>query len=237
MCNYADPLGHTKKEKLQVQTGCGKKRSSREFGTFTLTLVHYVCILRYFYYADQLTHAKRQKLVQTGCGKKRNRKELGIHYFNHLCVCMCIMHQSLCRSITPSKKAGNASADRWLVQFHSCITKYHFPLLSPSGTETPQYRATLQSMEDIIRSIKATPSAHKTLCTKFKAKSWMDVLAKCSEEELVQSALVKIEKDSSNFLTFVTMLCDTPGLDIADIVEERMRELGELWYMYVSFFN
>ena len=56
----------------------------------------------------------------------------------------------------------------------------------------------------------------------------MDVLATCSEEELVQSALVKIEQDSSNFSTFVTMLRETPGLDIADVVEERIRELGEL---------
>ena len=146
------------------------------------------------------------------------------------------MHQSLCRFITPCKKAGNASADYWLVKFYSCFTKYH-SLPVHSGRETPQYIATLQSMEDIIRSIKATPSAHKTLCTKFKVKSWMDVLAKCSEEQLVQSALVKIEKDSSNFSTFVTMLRDTPGLDIADVMEEKMRELGELWYMNVGFFH
>ena len=90
-------------------------------------------------------------------------------------------------------------------------------------------------MEDIIRSIKATPSAHKTLCTKFKAKSWMDVLAKCSEEQLVQTALVKIEQDSSNFSTFVTMLRDTPGLDyIADVMEERMRELVSSCIMNVA---
>ena len=93
-------------------------------------------------------------------------------------------------------------------------------------------------MEDIIRSIKATPSAHRTLCTKFKVKSWIDVLAKCSEEQLVQIALVKLEKDSSNFSIFVTMLRDTSGLDIADVVEERMRQLdGELWYMNVGFFH
>ena len=34
-----------------------------------------------FYYADPLTHAKRQKLVQTGHGKKRNRAELGIYTY------------------------------------------------------------------------------------------------------------------------------------------------------------
>ena len=83
-------------------------------------------------------------------------------------------------------------------------------------------------MEDIIRSIKATPSAHTTLCTKFKVESWIDILAKCSEEELVQKALVKIEQDSSNFSTFVTMLRDTSGIDIVEIVEERMRKIGEL---------
>ena len=184
-----------------------------------------------FNYADPLIHAKRQKL-QTGRGKKRSRKELGIHTYNRLC--MFIMHQSLCRSITPCKKAGNASADCWLVKFHSCIIKYN-SLPIHSGRETPQYKATLQSMVDIIRSLKASPSAHRTLCTKFKVKSWMDVLAKCSEEELVQTALVKIEQNSSNFSIFVTMLHDTPHLDIADMMEERMRELGKLWYMNVSF--
>ena len=92
-------------------------------------------------------------------------------------------------------------------------------------------------MEDIIRSIKATPSAHDTLCTKFQVKGWIDALAECSAKQLVQKALGKIEQDSSNFSIFVTMLRDTPGLDIADVVEERMRELGELWYMNVSFFH
>ena len=89
-------------------------------------------------------------------------------------------------------------------------------------------------MEDIIRSIKATPSAHETLCIKFQVKDWIDVLTECSEKQLVQKALVQIEQDSSNFSTFVTMLRDTPGLDIADMMEERMRELGELWYMNVG---
>ena len=170
------------------------------------------------------------------CSLDVERRGIGknLVYIIYICVCMCIVHQSLCRFITPYKKAGNAKADCWSVKSHSYITKYHFlPLYS--GRETPQYKATLLSMEDIIRSIRATPSAHKTLCTKFKVKSWIDVLAKCSEEELVQKALVKIEQDSSRFSTFVTMLRDTPGLDIADVVEERMRELCEIWCMNISF--
>ena len=97
-------------------------------------------------------------------------------------------------------------------------------------------------MEDIIKSISSirsigdTPSARETLCTKFQVKGWIDTLAECSAKQLVQNALVKIEQDSSNFSTFVTMLHDTPGLIIADVMEERMRELGELWYMNVGFF-
>ena len=98
-------------------------------------------------------------------------------------------------------------------------------------------------MEDIIKSISSirsigdTPSARKTLCTKFQVKGWIDTLAKCSAKQLVQNALVKIEQDSSNFSTFVTMLRDTPGLKIPGIVEKKMRELGELWYMNVGFFH
>ena len=88
----------------------------------------------------------------------------------------------------------------------------------------------------IIRSIRATPDAHRTLCAKFKEKSWIDV-AQCSEEELVGKALVKIEHDSSYFSTFVSMLCDTSALNIADVVEKKMRELGELWCVNVGFFH
>ena len=83
-------------------------------------------------------------------------------------------------------------------------------------------------MEDIIKSIRATPSALDTLCTKFQARGWVDVLTECSEKQLVLKALVQMEQNSSNFLTFVAMLRDTQGLGVADIVEERMRELGML---------
>ena len=53
----------------------------------------------------------------------------------------------------------------------------------------------------------------------------------------MQKALVEIEQDSSNFSTFVSMLRDTPALNIAHVVEKKMKELGELWCMNVGFFH
>ena len=83
-------------------------------------------------------------------------------------------------------------------------------------------------MEDIIRSIKSTPSAHSTLRVKFKANSWIDIISECSEEELVLCGMEKIRQDISNYSAFIKMLQDTQGLDtLVSIIEERMRGYGE----------
>ena len=80
-------------------------------------------------------------------------------------------------------------------------------------------------MEDITRSIKATPSALDTLCTKFAMADWMDYIGKCSEEKLIRCALEKIRQDSSKYSTFLAMIRDTTGLDtVADAMEQRLRE-------------
>ena len=95
-----------------------------------------------------------------------------------------------------------------------------------SGKETPQYKAVLQSMEDIKRSIKATPSALETLRTKFQMTNWIDYVDKCSEKELVVCALENIRNDSSKYSTFLAMIRDTPGLDtVANIMEQKKENM------------
>ena len=88
---------------------------------------------------------------------------------------------------------------------------------------TPQYKAVQKSMEDIIRAIRATPSAKDTLCIKFKQENWIDMTDDCSEAQLVECVLEKIRQDPSKFATFVSMLRDTPGItDVADKLEHNM---------------
>jgi hypothetical protein len=82
-------------------------------------------------------------------------------------------------------------------------------------------------MEQIIRCVESTPSAHRTLCTKFQAKGWIDVIADCSVNQLVQCALERIRHDSSEFPTLLAMLHDTAGLrTVANKVEKKMEEFG-----------
>jgi hypothetical protein len=82
-------------------------------------------------------------------------------------------------------------------------------------------------MEQIIRCVESTPSAHRTLCTKFQAKGWIDVIADCSVNQLVQCALERIRQDSSEFPTFLAMLHVTAGLrTVANKVEKKMEEFG-----------
>ena len=91
------------------------------------------------------------------------------------------------------------------------------------GVSTPQYKAVQKSMEDITRSLQATPSAKDTLCIKFKQEGWIDTIDDCSEAQLVECVLEKIRQDPSKFATFVSMLRDTAGItDVADKLEHNM---------------
>ena len=76
-----------------------------------------------------------------------------------------------------------------------------------------------------MQAIKATPSVKETLSIKFKMAEWIDTTTKCTEEELVQCALEKVQQDPNHFQTFVRMLQDTPGMDIiAKKLEQKERD-------------
>ena len=93
--------------------------------------------------------------------------------------------------------------------------------VNESGTDTPQYKAVLSLRSDMIRLIKATPSMMETISSLFKETKWMDILAKCSESELVDCALEKIKQDSAQFSTLLSVLQKTVGMQ--EIVEKLQR--------------
>ena len=91
-----------------------------------------------------------------------------------------------------------------------------------TGRETPQYKAVLHLFEAIVQAIKATPSVKESLSIKFITAEWIDTTTQCTEKELVQCALGKIEQESSKFQTFVRMLRETTGMDtIAKMVKQK----------------
>ena len=102
---YGDPLGHTKKQKVRVQTGRGKKRSSREFGTCTLFIV---CVLCFILLCRSITPCKK---AETGADWiwREQRTRYTLLYVSVLCMHVHCASVPICRSITPCQKARNAS--------------------------------------------------------------------------------------------------------------------------------
>ena len=82
-----------------------------------------------------------------------------------------------------------------------------------SGTSTREYKNVRESMEPLIRAIKADDEAKETLFTKFQAVSWIDVTVRdISAKSLVTKALDMIERSPTEHETFLKMLNDTTGL-------------------------
>ena len=72
----------------------------------------------------------------------------------------------------------------------------------------------LTSLDSIIETIKATPSAKDSLSVKFKMSRWIDANVDCSEADLVFCALGRIQQDPNQFPLFLAMLRATAGMDI-----------------------
>ena len=95
-------------------------------------------------------------------------------------------------------------------------------IASSSGRDTPQYKAILRSFETIINCIIATPSAKQTIIRKFKMESWIAVNTDCSEDDIVQCALERVQQNAFQFQQFISMLRNTTGMaDIVRILEEK----------------
>jgi hypothetical protein len=83
-----------------------------------------------------------------------------------------------------------------------------------SGTESTQYGAVLNSLEDITTAIKATPEVKESVLIKFKMKQWIKPTTACSEAELAECALEKVRQDPEQFPILLEMFRDTVGMDI-----------------------
>ena len=95
-------------------------------------------------------------------------------------------------------------------------------LASSSGRNTPQYKAILRSFETITNCIIATPGAKQTIIRKFKMESWIAVNTDCSEDDIVQCALERVQQNAVQFQQFLSMLRNTTGMaDIVRILEEK----------------
>lgn len=82
------------------------------------------------------------------------------------------------------------------------------------GKSTPQYEIVKTNMEKLIRTIRATKDAGKTLRIKFISAGWFDPNATSDAFSLIQKALNKIENDPAQYGTFYDMLKDIPELDL-----------------------
>ena len=93
------------------------------------------------------------------------------------------------------------------------------------GTDTTQYRAVRNSLEDIVTALEATPGMKQALCIKFKMKEWIEPTAACSEADLAICALVKVRQDPEQFSVLVDMFRNTVGMEIiARKMEQIERE-------------
>ena len=91
-----------------------------------------------------------------------------------------------------------------------------------SGTDTTQYRAVLNSLQDIITAIKATPDVKETLSVKFMMKQWIQPTTASSEVDLAKCALEKVRQDPEQFPILVDMFHNVAGMDIIAKKLERI---------------
>ena len=93
-----------------------------------------------------------------------------------------------------------------------------------SGTNTTQYRAVLNSLQDIITAIKATPDMKETLSVKFMMEQWIQPTAACSEADLAKCALEKVRQDPEQFSILVDMFYNVAGMGIIakKLVQEQI---------------
>ena len=59
-----------------------------------------------------------------------------------------------------------------------------------------------------------TPSANTALSIKFIQENWIEPGVKCSNDNLLESALAQILQKASQFQVFLSMLRDMAGMDL-----------------------
>ena len=89
--------------------------------------------------------------------------------------------------------------------------------------KSPEFDAVRNTYTTITSALQSIPDTKKKLLAKFKQDGWIAIDTDCSEEELVECALKKIELNPRNFNVFVTMLHNTVGMqDVAEKILEHL---------------
>ena len=93
------------------------------------------------------------------------------------------------------------------------------------GIETQEYRAILNKMNTLIETLKVTLGATHSLTMKFQERDWLSPttnVTEVTEENLISCVLVRIEKDTSSFYEFLTMLRSIVGMDqVVALLEDQ----------------
>ena len=79
--------------------------------------------------------------------------------------------------------------------------------------DTLQYRAVLEKLVPLVRTIEATPGSLKALQQHFIAKSWLDPITKTNANGLALLALNRIKTNVKDYDVFMGMLSSVTGMD------------------------
>ena len=69
-------------------------------------------------------------------------------------------------------------------------------------------------LETITEALKFHPDAFQSLTRKVKAKGWLPLYSKLSDDDLVYMIINRIGNDTSQFGEFTAMLHDIEGMDL-----------------------
>ena len=80
----------------------------------------------------------------------------------------------------------------------------------------------MKNLEDIIKALMSNSGSLQTLTLKVKAKEWLPVSSKTSEEELVYLIIGRIKTNTTQYGEFIAMLDDIEGMDqVVDKLESE----------------
>lgn len=103
-----------------------------------------------------------------------------------------------------------------------------------SGDSTEHYRRVKANFASIVRSLEANPDAFKSLCRKFREKSWIqkvDVAPDC----LLNVVLDRIRLNVKAYDEFIEMLGNVDGLDLIKETIEATKCISKLMPIASSY--
>ena len=100
------------------------------------------------------------------------------------------------------------------IEFYVYHYTPHTHTHTTAGKNTWQYRTVKKNLESITNALKSNSACIQSLSLKVKAKGWLPVSSKPSEEELVSPIIDRIKNNTTQFGEFIAMLEDIKELDL-----------------------